>query len=182
MKSNISILVALAHGADEPFPDMQQSLSLAAAIHDTAHGFSGGIKTVADRMKLSVNTLTHKVNPLNTTHFLRPEELELLMHATGSVALLHAMAARQGYTLTRATPDQSGGDPNDAMMRSHMEYADFTRACVDPLRRVMQDESKAVTGNEVRRVEYHAQEVHAAVDHVLATLRGFARKAPEQQG
>ena len=161
---------------------MPMGMSVDLAIYDAAHGYPGGIQALAKRMKLSANTLTHKVNPQNTTHHLKREELELLMYCTGNTSPLQAMAARLGYTLSRAAPDQAGGDPNVAVMNAHVQYAEFTRACVEPLRRTMAVANQEVTGNEMRRAEYHAQEMHAAVDHAVATLRGYVRKAPPTTG
>ncbi|MGP1683459.1 MAG: phage regulatory CII family protein, partial [Giesbergeria sp.] len=92
-------------------------------------------------------------------------------HASGP---LHALAAHLGYTCTRATPDQSGGDPVDAFMRLQVAEADLARALADPL-----SHAGEVTRNEMRRAEAMATEVQAALGHALAALRGRMRAAPE---
>ena len=38
-----------------------------------------------------------------------------------------------------------------------------------------------ITGTELRRVEYHAQEVSAALAHLVASLRARMRPAPKTE-
>ena len=182
MRATVSIPPGLAYGADEPVPDMPQGLTVQDAIYHTVHDYPGGVAALAARMGVSPNTLTHKANPNNATHHLHPLELVKLQHMSGNAAVLHAMAAALGYTVTRATPDQSGGDMVEATMRLQVEFADLLRAVADPLARVAGDAAKPVTGNEMRRAEYHAQETQAAMAHLLATLRGHMRRAPKVEG
>lgn len=163
-------------------PDTPQAMSVQDAIYHTVHGYPGGVAALASRMGLPVGTLTHKANPNNTTHHMRPDELLAMQHFSGDAAVLLAMAAALGYTVTRATPDQSGGDMVEATMRLQCEFADLLRAVADPLARVAGDASKPITGNEMRRAEYHAQETQAAMSHLLATLRGHMRPAPKVEG
>lgn len=125
------------------------------------------------------NTLTHKANPNNATHHLHPQELVALQHLSGDASVLHAMAAALGYTAQRATPDESDGDMVEASMRLQVQFADLLRAVADPLARVAGNAAQPVTGNELRRAEYHAHELHAAVAHMLATLRAHTRAAPK---
>ena len=93
----------------------------------------------------------------------------------GQHHVLHAMAHALGYTCTRATPDQSGGDPVEAQMRFAVAVADLLRAHADA---VLEGDG-AVTRNMVRRAEHHAQEAIASINHLVATLRGRMRAAPE---
>ena len=145
------------------------------AAYQLAHGYPGGISAIALRMGVSDNTLTHKVNPNNTTHHLSLREAVAMQALSGNAAILHAMADALGYTCARATPDQSGGDPIDTTMRLQMTHADLVRAVADALR----VGDGRVTSNQLRRAEHDAQELIAVIGHVLALLRSRMRQAPE---
>lgn len=175
MTVTISIPPGLAYGANEAVPDMQQGMSVEDAIYHTVHGYPGGVVALAARMGVSPNTLTHKANPNNTTHYLHPRELVAAQHMSGNAAVLHAMAAQLGYACTTALPDQSGGDPVEAFMRMQVAFADLVRAVADPLA----EQGHAVTSNEMRRADAMAGDLHTAIGHVLASLRGRMRKAQE---
>lgn len=157
-------------------------LSVDDAIYHTAHGYPGGIAALAARMRVPVGTLTHKVNPQNTTHYLRPSELVAMMLFSDNASVLHAMAAVMGYTVVKASPDQAGGNAVEALMRLACAHADFLRAVADPLARMESDASTWPTGHELRRAEYEAAALHAEVDHTLATLRAHKRPAPQGGG
>lgn len=145
------------------------------AAYQLAHGYPGGIGALALRMGVSDNTLTHKVNPNNSTHHLSLREAVAMQSLSGNAAILHAMADALGYTCARATPDQSGGDPLDTAMRLQVAHADLVRATADALRA----RDGAVTSNQLRRAEHDAQELIAAIGHTLALLRSRMRAAPE---
>lgn len=174
MGISISVPDHQVYGADEAMPSRPEGLDIDDAIYHAVHGVPGGVAALAARMGMSVDTLTHKANPNTATHFLRPRELQAVMHFGGDAGPLHAMAAHLGYTCTRATPDQSGGDPVEAFMRLQMAHADLVRAVADPLAH-----GGAVSKNEMRRAEAMAAELQAAIGHTLAALRGRMRVAPE---
>lgn len=163
-------------------PDTQQPMSVPDAIYHTVHSYPGGVAALAARMGVPVGTLTHKANPNNVNHFMRPDELVAMQHFSGNVAVLHAMAAALGYTVTRATPDQSGGSMVAALVRFQVEVADLVRAAGDTIERLAEKPADYATGNEVRRVDYHAQEVQAAMGHLVGALRGHMRPAPKAEG
>jgi hypothetical protein len=179
MRATVSIPQGLAYGADEAMPDNPVGLDVLDAAYHTVHNYPGGVSALAPRVAMSANTLTHKVNPHNTTHHLSLREAVTLQHMSGDASILQAMAAALGYTCTRATPDQAGGDPVQATMRMQCEQADFLRSVAGPLARVSADPGKPVTPNEMRRAEYHGQELIAAIGHTLATLRARMRRAFE---
>lgn len=174
MSISISIDPGSVYGADEPIPANPAGLDLDDALYHTVHGYPGGVMALAARMGMSHDTLTHKANINNTSHFLRPKEMLSVMYMSSDATALHAMAAHLGYTCTRATPDQSGGDPVDAFMRLQVAEADLARALADPL-----SHAGEVTKNEMRRAEAMAAEAQAAIGHALAALRGRMRAAPE---
>lgn len=163
-------------------PDTPQPMSVPDAIYHTVHGYPGGVAALAARMGIPVGTLTHKANPNNVNHFMRPDELVAMQHFSGNVAVLHAMAAALGYTAERATADQAGGNVGSALVRFQVEVADLVRAVGEPAERLAEKPADYVTGNEVRRVDYHAQEVQAAMGHMVGALRGRMRPAPKAEG
>jgi hypothetical protein len=175
MNATFSIPGHLAYGGDEPDPSRPAGQDILDAVYNTVHGYPGGVTALAARMGIPVNTLTHKANPNTTTHQPNPRELIAMQAFSGNFAVLHAMAEALGHTCTLATPDQSGADPVEALMRLHSVFADYVRATADAVR----EGEGAVTGNQVRRADYAAQEVIAAVGHVMALLRGRMRKAPQ---
>jgi hypothetical protein len=179
MRSTVSVPPGIAYGADEAVPDNPVGMTVDDAIYHTVHGYPGGVAALAARMGVPASTLTHKANQHNTSHYMRPSELVSMQHLSGNAAVLHAIAGALGYTVSRATPDQAGGDPVQATMRMQCEQADFLRAVADPLARTSAAHSEHVTPNEMRRADYHAQELIAAINHTLATLRAHMRRAPE---
>lgn len=171
--------MGLAYGADEAMPSMP-SMSVPDAIYHTVHGYPGGVAALAARMGMSANTLTHKANPATGSHYMRPDELVTIQLFGGNAAVLSAMAAALGYTVTKATPDQSGGNPVGALARAQVEFADLVRAAAEVAERLADTPGAATTGNEIRRMEYHAQEAMAAISHLLASMRGTMRPAPSE--
>lgn len=179
MRATVSIPAAAAYVDGERMPDTPVAMSIQDAIYHTVHGYPGGVAALAARMGLPSGTLTHKANPNNATHHMRPDELVSMQHFSGNAVVLVAMAAALGYTVTLATPDQSGGNAGVALVRLQVEFADLVRAAGDPVARIAEHPEQYVTGTEVRRVEYHAQEAQAAMDHMVAALRGRMRPAPK---
>ena len=174
MKSTISIPDGKAYGADEALPVRVPGQSVAEVAYNTVYSYPAGIQALAKRMGMSANTLAHKVNLKNTHHHLSLREAIDLQRATGNFALLKAVADELGFTASPATPAQAEGNAVETIMRMHCEYADFTRAVSDAIG----DGNRNVTGNEMRRADYHGQETVAAVGHTLAMMRARLRKAP----
>ncbi|WP_295545405.1 phage regulatory CII family protein [uncultured Pseudacidovorax sp.] len=154
--------------------DTSGPMSLADAIYAVAHEAPCGLDSLARDMRLPPGTLNHKVNPNNTTHFLRPDELQQAQLITGMHYPLHVMAAALGYVCVRATPDQAGGDPIEAVMRLQVAVADFARSVAD----AVQIGEGGVTPNAARRVQAMAQELMATVGHNVGMVRGRMRPAP----
>lgn len=175
MKATFSVPDRLAYGGDDPAPNRVHGQDVADAAYKTAHGYPGGIGDLAELMGVNANTLTNKVNPQNTTHHLSLREAVTMQDMSGNYAILHAMAEALGHTCTRATPDQSFGNPLEAFMRMQVALADYSRAVADAVR----DGEGVVTGNQVRRADYQAQEAIASIGHVLAMLRARMRPMPK---
>lgn len=174
MKLNVSIPAAFTNGKDEPVPNKVRGQDVAIAAYNTVHTHEAGVKALAARMAISPNTLAHKVNPQNGTHHLTLREAVEMQYQSGNFAILHAMADELGHTCTLATPAQHEGNPVDTLMHLQMEFADFVRSLADAVR----GGEGAVTGNQMRRAEHHAQETVAAVGHALALLRARMRAVP----
>ena len=177
MRVTVSASDALGYDAGIPAPDRVHGQDVADAAYNTAHNYPGGIAALALRMGSNANTLTAKVNQQNTTHHLSLREAVTMQHLSGNFAILHAMGDALGHACTRSTPAQHEGDPLDTIMRMQCELADFTRAIADGVR----DGQGAITSNQMRRADYHAQEAIASIGHTLAMLRGMMRRAPGAQ-
>ena len=135
------------------------------AAYLIAHHHVGGVRDLAARMGISANVLQNKLNPNNTTHHLTLRESIALQVMANNPAILHAMAAQMGYTCTPAIPDQSGGDPVEAFMHAQREVGEFTAAAADALQ-----VNTVPSRNALRRVKHQANELMAAVGHLVATV------------
>lgn len=182
LRSSISIPEAFAHVGGERVPDKPSGHDVLDVIHSTVHGFLPGTAVLAERMGMSRDVLQQKANRNNGQHVFHPQQLVDLMRQTGNAAVLHCIAEQLGYTVTRAMPDQSGGDPVQAIMEMHCALSDFMRAVADPLAPLHDGADmgagRYVTSNEMRRATATAADLHTAIGNVLATLRGRMRPAP----
>lgn len=174
MTASVFLTDAGAYGIGPLAGNRQRGQDVQDAAYHTVHGYPGGADALAVRMAMSANTLKHKVNPNNTTHHLTLRESMTMQELTGNHSILHCMADALGYTCTRATPGDDRASPIDVLALMYAELADLQRAVADALR-----DGKAVTGNEIRRVDHHAQESIAAITNTLAMLRARMRQAPE---
>lgn len=152
---------------------MPVGLTVADAVYHTVHGYPGGVAALAARMGVSANTLTHKANPNNDTHHMRPDELVAIQVFSGSYSVLHAMAAALGHSATPAAADQSDGDPVEAFMLEQRAQGEYSAAVADALL------TECPTPNAVRRVDAMAQDLIAKVGHQVAVLRGRMRPVPK---
>lgn len=175
MSINISVSIPGANVDGGASADKAGPMSIDDAVYRLVHGAPGGVSGLAARMGVPFGTLTHKANPNNTTHHMKPQELVDAQLLGGQHHALHAMAHALGYTCTRATPDAAGGDPQEAYMHLAVAHAELTRAFADA---VLAGDGQ-VTRNQVRRAEHCAQEAIAAINHSVATLRGRMRPAPK---
>ena len=172
MHSTIRIPVGAAYGADEALPDMPQALTVADAIYHTVHGYPGGVVALAARMGVSANTLTHKANPNNATHHLTLKEAMALQQVSGSLYVLHVMAAGLDYICHRSRPDDAQGDPLEAFMRVQQSMGELTAAAADALRG-----GGDVSKNAKRRVEHFANEAMASIARLVSTV---AARVPQR--
>ncbi len=178
MRVTITVPAADAYVDGEPMPDTPQALAVQDAIYHTVHGYPGGVAALAARMGLPPGTLTHKANPNNTTHHMRPDELVAMQHFSGNFAVLQAMAAALGHAASPAMPTQAGGDPAQSLVQLQVAFADLIRAAADPLQRLVADPQECVTSNELHRAQQMAEDCSAAIAHLLGALRSRKRAAP----
>lgn len=175
MTISVSIPDHLAYGSDEARPTRVRGQNVGDAAYATVRNYPGGAAALAPRLGMSTNTLLHKTNPSVTTHILSVEEALAIQDFTGNHAMLHAMAEALGYTCSRVTPDQAGGDPTEAIMRMQVAQADLMRALADGVLAG----PNGVTGNHMRRAVHMAEEAIGTIGHALAMLRGRMRPAPK---
>ena len=141
--------------------------------YQTAHAYNGGVPALAVRMGVVPGTLLNKVNPNNNSHHLTLREAVEMMELTGDPAVLHAIAARLGYTAVPAVPDQSEGDPVQALAQLGMAWGDFMNYTGQALAN-----GQHCTPNQVRAVDEFASRLLATVSHTVAMVRRRLRKAP----
>lgn len=174
MTPTFSVGVSLGYGDVGADADMASGMDVLDAAHLTAQHFPGGVPALAQRMGISANTLQHKLNPANTSHHLTLKEALLLQVVADNVSVLRAMAKQLGYTCVRATPDQAGGDPLDAFAQFQFAVGELTSAAADSLKG-----RGAVSRNAQRRNEYKAQELIAAVGHLVSTTAARVPKVED---
>lgn len=147
-------------------------LDVADAAYHTAHSYPGGVPALAQRMGMSQNTMAHKVGLNNTTHHLTLREAVAMQEVTGDVRILHAMASALGYSCISLRADAAGSTLTEVM---HMakEFGDVLQS----INRAVDD--GAVNQNEMMDCEQQAAELMAAINSVLATVRGLMPKAPQ---
>ena len=69
-------------------------MRLEDAIYSTVHGY--GTDLMAARLGASANTVQHKANPHDATHYFRPRELVSIQAFAQDYAIAHAMAGELG--------------------------------------------------------------------------------------
>lgn len=177
MKATIGFSPGTGYGSEDGQPNRAVGQDVGDAAYNTVHNYPGGVAALAVRLGMSANTLAHKVNPHNTTHHLTLREAVAIQQLSGNVTILHAMADALGHAATPIAADQSGGDPIDTLMRLQCEVADFVRAVADAVR----TDGQYVSSNQIRRADWHAQELSAAIGHTLSMLRGRMRPSPKSE-
>lgn len=163
----------MGHGADEDISASSVGMDVADAAYHLAYGYPGGVEVVAKRMGMPLSTLEKKLNPNNTTHNLSIREAVSLQHFCGQATVLHAMAHALGYECSRALPDESGGDPVEAVMLQQVATAEFMRAAAD-IFAAGGEPSK----NEMRRIYANARDLQTTTGNLLSILRKRMKVPP----
>ena len=165
MRASVSVSLQEKHGEFEADGNTPSETDVIDAAFLIANHHKGGVRDLAARMGVSANVLQNKLNPNNSTHHLTLRESIALQLMANNPAILHAMAALLGYSCTPVVPDQADGDPVEAFMAMQREVGEFTAAAADALQG-----NRAISRNEHRRVKHQANELIAAVGHLVATV------------
>lgn len=173
MRSSVSVSLQEKHGEFEAEGHIPAETDVIDAAFLIANHHKGGVRDLATRMGVSPNVLQNKLNPNISTHHLTLREAMALQVMANNPAILHAMAAQLGYTCTPAIPDQSGGDPVEAFMAMQREHGEFTASAADALQG-----NHTPSRNELKRVKHQANELMAAVGHLVATV---ASRVPRRE-
>lgn len=171
MSSSVVRSIAPING-NAPAVNATPGLDVRDAAYHTAHSFPGGVPALAQRMGMSQNTLAHKVSLHNDTHHLSLREAVTMQEVTGDVRILHSMAGALGYACVSLRTDSAGSTLAEVM---HMakEFGDV----LESINSAVAD--GRVTPNEMQDCERQAAELMAALNNVLATVRGMMPKAPK---
>lgn len=170
MEATISIPRGLGYGNQGDEVDTS-SLSIDDAVYHTAHKYPGGVHALAARMARSGDTLSHKVNPNNTTHHLTLEEAVMIQELSGCAFILQAEARRLGYVVTKAVPANSS-DPLDLHWQMAAKLAELHHAMADAF-------GQGVTRNSMRRCDGMASEAIGSINNLLAALRAQMPTPPK---
>lgn len=173
MTISVAATSGCAYGVGALSGNRQRGQDIQDAAYHTVHGYPGGADALAVRMGMSANTLKHKVNPHNTTHHLSLREAVTMQELSGHHAILHSMADALGYVSTRATPGDDSAPPLDVLAKLHAEIADLHMALAEAL-----SDAGSVSINQMRRIDYHAQESIAAICNAQAMMRSRMRQMP----
>lgn len=152
--------------------DTGRGMCLQDAARLVAERFPGGVPALAEAMKVSANTLQHKLNPNNTRHKLTMDEALAIQQASGLPFVLQAMASAMRYSCLPEVPDQSDGNPVDAFMHYQHGAGEFTASVADAL---LGD--GPVNRNQFRRVQAFASNVMALTGYMVEAV---ARRVPQQ--
>lgn len=147
------------------------NLSIGDAVYHTAHRYPGGVHALAARMARSGDTLSHKVNPNNTTHHLTLEEAVMIQELSGCAFILQAEARRLGYVVTKAIP-ASSSDPVELHWQMAAKLAELHHAVADAF-------AHGVTRNSMRRCDGMASEAIGCINNMLAALRAQLPTPPK---
>jgi len=135
------------------------------AVHETAHGFDGGLPRLAGLMGMNEQVLRNKVNPNAETSKLSLREAMAMMLLSGNVRMLETMAAQLGYVVrpADAVPEAS---LMVALLHAEREHSDVVREAAEALA------DGRLTPREKARIRAELSELTAALQSMDATLVG----------
>lgn len=142
------------------------------AAYHCVHDYPGGVPSLAPRVGMNANTLMNKVALNNSTHHLSLREATTIQAATKDTRIVAAMARTLGGVFISLDTDTQHSTMEQVM---HMakEFGDVLQAVNDAV------SDGRVTRNEMLACERQAAELQAALNGVLAVVRGLM---PEQKG
>lgn len=175
MDRNVSATGSLSNGDLPPFV-ATPVMDVLDAAYNTARSYPGGVPALAVRMQkrdkfgdfapMNANTLQHKVDPNCHTHALSLGEARDLMVLSGDYRILYALAADTGHVAINANVDHSGLTIEKVGVMAK-EFSDVVAVVTAAGQR-----GARVSRNEMARVEAEAADLIAALNSVVANLRG----------
>lgn len=157
-----------------------QVMDVLDAAYNTARAYPGGVPALAARMQkrdklgdfgaMNANTLQHKVDPNCFTHSLSLAEARDLMVLAGDYRILYALSADTGHVSIKTEADCSGltMEKVGAMAK---EFSDVLGA-VTEAQAATSARGTSISPNEMARVEREAAELIAALNCLVANMRG----------
>ena len=185
MRPSISITTTGSYVAEGGEADSQGWERIQSTIYKTVHEFPGGIEAVAKLMDIPKGTLSHKVNPNNTTHHLTLEESIKLQKITRNVALLHDYNAELGHSAVPCVRRTDVLTPFEALTNLASEFANTMKALADPIHRATANGAgplESVSISEENRVNFMAAGLTEAIGDAQASFRALRRETPKAGG
>jgi hypothetical protein len=152
-------------------------MNVTAALYRAAHGYEGGMATLAGFLGVSEHSLQHKVSPTYATAHCSPEEVVRICEVTGDLGPVQAMASRLGQ-MVMPMPTASGVD-GDLVHK----LADTCKKFGEMISEISGDLADGrVTPNELARIEREAGQligaVHTLLSHANAMAEASRPKSP----
>ena len=152
-------------------------MNVTAALYRAAHGYQGGMGTLAGFLGISEHSLQHKVSPTYPTAHCSPEEVLRICEVTGDLGPLQAMASRLGQ-MVMPMPSAAGVEGDLAH-----KLADTCKSFGEMISEISGDLADGrVTPNELQRIEREAGEligdVHMLLAHANALANASRPKSP----
>lgn len=143
------------------------------AVHNTAHGFDGGVPALAKLMGKGDQVLRNKCNPNNEDSKLTLREALAMMLITGDVQILEGLAAELGYQITPVTTEP-GMDLFSAVLKTASECGDVPGA----IQEAMSD--GRITPRELHTIITEISQARDSLCQLEASVRNLA--SLEQKG
>lgn len=144
--------------------DGKEPESLSDALYIAAHQMRGGIKVLAACMPgINYNTLNHKLNILNDTHHLKPDEIEQIVRITEDQRIVDVLADMLGLLVFK--PEEHPVD-NKALIAASKVLADMS-AFLKSLSEGAEDNVWVKT--EVKELKKHG---HVLIKTLLGIMHG----------
>lgn len=174
MERNVTAAPSLSNG-DLPPVVATHCMDVLDAAYHTANQYVGGARALAARLQtrdridgsyvpMNPSTFTHKVNPRAFTHSLSLEEARDVMVMSGDCRILYALAHATGHVAIRTESDPSGLTIEKVGVMAK-EFSDVVAAATAA-------QGTRISPNEMARVECEAADLIAALNAVVANLRG----------
>lgn len=130
------------------------------AAHATVQRYPGGSESLGPRVGISPAVLRNKVNPNTTSHRLALEEADEIMGVTGDYRILHALAQKHGFALTKLDDTAAAPSITSGVLALNAAIGDLSRSIADAIA------DGRITPNEMKGIDAAA----TAGQQMLITL------------